>query len=213
MLESEVKLLRTWSSPFALRIVWALKLKGVKYETILEDLANKSPSLLQYNRVHKTFPVLIHGRNTVDLEYIDETWAAGHRLLPEDPYERSVTRFWAKFGDDQVFVLVWRAFTKQGEALILALKHLKFVEEYIKEKRFFGDEIGFTDLVFSCLANLLSILEEVTEVKILDPQTFPSLLAWIEVFSKVPVVKENWPPREKMIVKFKAICKYFLASK
>uniref|UniRef100_A0A7N0VJ80 GST C-terminal domain-containing protein n=1 Tax=Kalanchoe fedtschenkoi TaxID=63787 RepID=A0A7N0VJ80_KALFE len=112
----------------------------------------------------------------------------------------------------QVFMSVWRAFIKEGkeqeEALVLALNHLRFVEEHIKGKRFFGgDEISFTDFIFSCL-----ILEEVIEVQILDPQTFPSLLAWIEVFSEVPVVKENWPPREKMIVKFKAIREYYLAS-
>uniref|UniRef100_A0A7N0VL62 glutathione transferase n=1 Tax=Kalanchoe fedtschenkoi TaxID=63787 RepID=A0A7N0VL62_KALFE len=222
MSESGVKLFQTWSSPLALRVVSALKLKGVKYETILEDLANKIPSLLQYNPIHKKVPVLVHGGNTmveslVILEYIDEPWAVGYRLLPEDPYERSVTRFWAKFGDDRVFVSVWRAFFKEGkeqeEALLLALNNLRFVEEHIKRKRFFrGDEIGFIDLIFGCVANLLSILEEVAKVKILDPQTFPLLLAWIEVFSEVPVVKENWPPREKMIVKFKAIREYYLAS-
>uniref|UniRef100_A0A7N1A9K3 glutathione transferase n=1 Tax=Kalanchoe fedtschenkoi TaxID=63787 RepID=A0A7N1A9K3_KALFE len=138
-------------------------------------------------------PVLVHGGNTVVeslviLKYIDEAWVAGYRLQLEDPYERSVARFGAKFGDDQVFVSVWRAFIKEGkeqqEALFLALNHLRFVEEHNKGKSFFGgDEIGFTYLIFSCLANLLSILEEVAEVKILDSQTFPSLLAWIEVFS------------------------------
>uniref|UniRef100_A0A7N0VK64 Glutathione S-transferase C-terminal domain-containing protein n=1 Tax=Kalanchoe fedtschenkoi TaxID=63787 RepID=A0A7N0VK64_KALFE len=79
---------------------------------------------------------------------------------------------------------VWRAFINQGEeqeeALVLALNHLKFVEEHIKGKRFFrGDEIGFTDLIFCWLANLLSILEEISEVKIvLDPQTFPSIIQY-----------------------------------
>uniref|UniRef100_A0A7N0TFY1 GST N-terminal domain-containing protein n=1 Tax=Kalanchoe fedtschenkoi TaxID=63787 RepID=A0A7N0TFY1_KALFE len=65
MLESEVKLFRTWSSPFSLRVVWAVKLKGVGYATILEDLATKSPSLLQYNLIHKKVPVLIHDENTL----------------------------------------------------------------------------------------------------------------------------------------------------
>uniref|UniRef100_A0A7N0V5W0 glutathione transferase n=1 Tax=Kalanchoe fedtschenkoi TaxID=63787 RepID=A0A7N0V5W0_KALFE len=181
----KVKLFRTWSCPFALRIVWALKLKGVEYETILEDLTNKSPSLLQYNPIHKKVPVLVHGGNTmveslVILEYIDETWAEGYRLLLKDPYERSVARWLEKgyegFSGAGLRVgmeSVHQAEKEQEEALVLALNHLKFVEEYIKGKRTFGgDEIGFTDLVFGCLANLLSILEESAEVKILDPQTF-----------------------------------------
>lgn len=102
----EVRLFRSFSSPFALRIVWALKLKGVEHETILEDLTQKSALLLQYNPIHKKVPVLVHGdkiilESLVILEYVDQTWL-GYTLLPEDPHERSVARFWAKFGDDQV---------------------------------------------------------------------------------------------------------------
>ena len=107
----ELKLFRTWSSVFALRIVWALKIKGVEYETIFEDLSNKSPSLLQYNPVHKKVPVLVHNgkpiaESLVILEYIDETWRETP-LLPEDPYERAMARFWAKFGDDKVVLVTW----------------------------------------------------------------------------------------------------------
>ena len=101
-----MKLFRSWSSPFALRIVWALKIKGIEYETVLEDVSNKSPLLLQYNPVHKKIPILVHnGRPIVEsfviLEYIDEAWKQAP-LLPEDPYERAMARFWAKFGEDKV---------------------------------------------------------------------------------------------------------------
>ena len=106
IMAEQVKLFRTWTNPFALRIVWALKIKGVEYETIFEDLSDKSPSLLQYNPAHKKVPVLVHNgkpiaESYVILEYIDETWKETP-LLPEDPYERAMARFWAKFGDDKV---------------------------------------------------------------------------------------------------------------
>lgn len=118
----------------------------------------------------------------------------------------------------QVFPSIWRAFIKEGrerdEVLVTALANLKSLEEHIKGKKYFGgDNIGFTDIAFGWLANIVSILEEVAEAKILDSEMFPSLMAWIEDFSEVPVIKENWPPRDLMIAKFKAMREFYRAPK
>ena len=106
----EVKLFKTWSSAFGLRVVWALKLKGIQYDAIDEDLSNKSALLLQYNPVYKQVPVLVHNgkpisESLVILEYIDETWKQ-NPILPEDPLEKARQRFWAKFNDEKVKTLV-----------------------------------------------------------------------------------------------------------
>ena len=106
----ELKLFGVWASPFSARVATALKLKGVEYKNIEEDLFNKSPSLLKYNPVHKQIPVLVHNERPVAeslviLEYIDETWDQGCPLLPKDPFERAQARFWARFIDDKVKAL------------------------------------------------------------------------------------------------------------
>ncbi|RVW69438.1 Glutathione transferase GST 23 [Vitis vinifera] len=207
----EVKLFRTWSSPFALRIVWALKINGVEYETIFEDLSDKSPSLLQYNPAHKKIPVLVHSgkpiaESYVILEYIDETWKETP-LLPEDPYERAMARFWAKFGFDIHFlVCLHQGRKEQEEAMVEAMKNLWLLEEVLRGKKFFGGEkIGFVDLALGWLANLISLLEDVAGLKIVDEDKFPLLSAWMKDFADSPIIKDNWPPRDKMIAKFQAL--------
>ena len=105
----EVKLLGAWPSSFGWRIRWALSLKGVEYEYLEQDLFNKGTLLVQSNPVHKKVPVLIHNdrpiaESLIILEYLDETWK-NCPLLPQDPYQRAMARFWAKFVEDKVCTL------------------------------------------------------------------------------------------------------------
>ncbi|XP_050223684.1 probable glutathione S-transferase [Mercurialis annua] len=209
----EVKLLKTWSSPFGVRVVWALKLKGIQYDSIDEDITNKSPLLLQSNPVYKKIPVFLHnGKPVLEslliLEYLDETWKP-NPLLPLDPQKRAVARFWAKFGDDKVMSSMWAILTKEAEeqenALIQARENLKFLEEELIGKKFFGgDSIGYLDIALGWLSNLIPVLEEMLGFKLIDKENFPLLSEWMQEFTNVPEIKESLPPHDKLVVKFRA---------
>jgi glutathione S-transferase len=104
---NEVVLLDLKLSPFAARVRIALEEKGIEYKSKVEDLSNKSSTLLKMNPVHQQIPVLIHnGRpiceSMIIVQYIDEVWSHKPSLLPSDPYRRAHARFWADYIDKKV---------------------------------------------------------------------------------------------------------------
>nr|WQA41641.1 glutathione S-transferase [Salix lindleyana] len=205
---AEVKLYGFWPSLFSHRIIWALKLKGVEYEYIEEDLSNKSESLLKYNPVYKKIPVLVHGdkpiaESLVILEYIEETWPE-NPLLPKDPYERAMARFWIQYGVNMgaAFSAFYRGSGEELEkAATELLESLKILEEQgLGDKRFFGGEsINLVDISYGAWGYWFAALEEAKGVKVLEPRTLPRLHAWAKNFVELPVVKENIPAYDKML--------------
>ncbi|KAM0988982.1 hypothetical protein FF1_012970 [Malus domestica] len=222
---SEVKLHGAWPSPFSCRVIWALKLKGIPYDNIEEDLPNnKSPQLLKYNPVHKKIPVLVHGEkpiceSMVIVEYIEETWPQ-KPLLPTDPYERATARFWVKFAEDKG-PAIWMVFRTTGEVQEKAkkdsLEMLRTIEDHAagtlgKKKFFGGDNIGIVDIAFGGIAHWFGVIEDVVEVRLFEAKEFPRLYAWTNDFKQVPAIKENLPDRHKLLLLFKQIRENLLAS-
>ncbi|PON67460.1 S-crystallin [Parasponia andersonii] len=107
MVQSDVRLLGMWASPFVLRVRIALNLKQVQYEFVEETVGVKSELLLKSNPVHKKVPVLLHGGKSISesliiIQYIDNAWASsGPSILPSDPYDRASHQFWAAYVDDK----------------------------------------------------------------------------------------------------------------
>ncbi|KAM3706710.1 hypothetical protein ACB098_03G170400 [Castanea mollissima] len=215
--QNEVVLFGTWASAFCKRVELALKIKGIPYEYVEEDLTNKSESLLHYNPVHKKVPVLVHnGRpiseSLVILEYIDECWNNTPKLLPEDPYQRAKVRFWVNFFDHQIMARLLPIIMTRGEEREKAIKEfnelLKVFEEGInkdfpEEFPFLeGKTLGYLDIVVGTALCNYEAFHEVVDV-VFSPEKNPVIMAWVKALKNHPLMKETLPPHDKFVDKMR----------
>ncbi|XP_050237190.1 probable glutathione S-transferase [Mercurialis annua] len=205
----EVKLIGKSISAFSLRIEVALKLKGIHYEFIEEDLLNKSPLLLKLNPVHQKIPVLIHnGKSIVEslviLEYIEETWK-NNPILPKDHYDRATARFWAKFIDEKIVALSRKYLLAKDEEIEEILKeiseHFKILENQLKRNELFGgDGIGYLDIVIFYIIYWYQTVQEVKQMDLfITKEKFPDLCNYMEKLKEIDVIKESITPKEKFL--------------
>ncbi|XP_015088755.1 probable glutathione S-transferase [Solanum pennellii] len=203
----DVKLLGLWYSPASHKVEWALKLKGVKYEFIEENLQNKSPLLLESNPIHKKIPILIHNgkpicESMIILEYIDEIFE-GPFILPKDPYDRALARFWAKFLDDKVGAVVNTFFHKgeeQEKSKEEVYEMLKILDNELKGKKFFvGDKFGYADMAANFVGYWLGVFQEASGVVLVTSEKFSNFCAWRDEYINCSQVKEYLPPRNDLL--------------
>ncbi|GAB2280352.1 glutathione s-transferase [Dionaea muscipula] len=215
--KGDVKLLAAWPSPYVVRVQIALNLKSVDYEFQTQNLGSKSELLIKSNPVYKKIPVLLHGgkpicESLIIVQYIDEAWSdIGPSILPSDPYDRAVARFWAAYVDDKIFPAVKGIVVANGEeAKAAAVKELKEVLVLLEEalilkssagegKPFFGgDEIGYLDIALGSFLPWFTVTEKSFNVKLLEEATTPRLVSWADSFCKHPAVKDELPDTHKL---------------
>ncbi|PON67057.1 S-crystallin [Trema orientale] len=217
----EVVVFGTWANSLSGRVEIALKLKGIPYKYVEEDLANKSDLLLHYNPVHKKVPVLVHkGRpiseSLVILEYIDEYWSTNNtpKLLPQDPYERAQIRFWAHFYDHKVIPAIYticgsKIGNEREKAIEELSELLKIFEQGIQKDFlgklpfFDGNNVSFLGIVMNSYACVYPAFHEAGVVIIL-PQKNPTFLSWVNALRENPLVKETLPDHDRLVNSLKA---------
>ncbi|KAK2636221.1 hypothetical protein Ddye_031013 [Dipteronia dyeriana] len=195
---SEAVLIGFWASSYCHRVELALKIKGIPYQFVEEDLSNKSDLLIQYNPVHKKVPVLVHkgkaiAESLVILEYIEDCWDNTPQLLPQDPYERAKIRFWANFYDQKVIPSSYPIVHSKGKArekAMAAFKELLRVFDDGIEKDFptrspilNGETLGFLDVIVAAITCI-----------------YPAFLSRLNALNGCPAVKETLPPHDKLVV-------------
>ncbi|KAK9116939.1 hypothetical protein Sjap_015886 [Stephania japonica] len=214
MAASQVKVLGSWPSSFVMRTRIALNLKSVEYEFLEENFGSKSNLLLKSNPVYKKIPVLLHldrpiCESLIIVQYIDETWTSGPSIMPSDPYDCAIERFWAAYIDDKFFTsLVGIAKAegeeKKAEAIEQTKEMVVLLEKAFKEcskggKFFGGERIGYLDIALGSLVGWVRAVESMNEFQLSDKETTPGLAGWAERFCAHEAVKDVMPGIDKLI--------------
>nr|XP_027120803.1 glutathione S-transferase U17-like [Coffea arabica] len=210
---NDVKLLGAPASQYVNRVQFALNLKSIDYEFIPQNMREKSELLLKSNPVHKNIPVLLHGDkpicdSLVIVQYIDEFWFDGPSILPSDPYDRAIARFWAAYIDDKWIPFFKELTTAKDEESKTALvekilEGVKLFEDVFvkasKGKCFFGGEtISFLDIVLGCYLGWLKAWGIQLDVNFLDESKTPALVGWAERFSSDKAIHGIIPETEEL---------------
>ena len=180
--------------PYVQRAVIALTEKGVPYERIDIDLANKPDWFLKISPLGKT-PVLLVGdtaifESAVILEYLEETQATP--LHPADPLVRAEHRGWIEFGS-AVLNDVAGLYAAPDEAAFkakvsqLEARFARLETRVVAAPCFDGEHFSLVDAVFAPVFRYFDVFDEIAEFGILSGK--PKLARWCNSLAARPSVR------------------------
>ena len=183
-----LKLISHKLCPYVQRAVIALTEKGVPFERIDIDLANKPDWFLKISPLGKVPVLLVETadgevalfESNVICEYIEET-QGGAKLHPQDPLQRAQHRAWMEFGST-ILSELWGLETTGDPAVFEAKRKAvaaKFaqVEKTLGVGSFFaGKDFSLVDAVFAPIFRYFDVFDELIDLSIFG-QT-PKVRAW-----------------------------------
>jgi len=180
--------------PYVQRAVISLTEKGVSFERIYIDLANKPDWFLAISPLGKT-PVLKVGEraifeSAVILEYLEETQPKP--LHPADPLTRAEHRAWIEFGSS-VLNDIWAFYVAPDsasfDAKVAALSG-KFdqIEQRLGDGPYFdGERFSLVDIVFGPVFRYFDVFDRIGDFKVHAGK--PNVNAWRRALASRPSIQ------------------------
>ena len=189
-----LKLISHKLCPYVQRAVIALAEKGVGFERIDIDLANKPDWFLKISPLGKT-PVLQVGdtaifESAVILEYLEETQPKP--LHPGDPLKRAAHRAWIEFGsailnDIAGFYAASDEATFRAKTAQLEQRFARLESRVAASPWFDGENFSLVDAVFGPVFRYFDVFDEIADFGILADK--PKLARWRQSLAARPSVR------------------------
>jgi glutathione S-transferase len=189
-----LKLISHKLCPYVQRAVIALTEKGVPYERIDIDLANKPDWFLAISPLGKT-PVLVVGdaaifESAVILEYLEETQPKP--LHPADPLKRAEHRAWIEFAsavlnDIAGFYAAPNEAAFKAKASQLEQRFARLEARVAVSPWFDGENFSLVDAVFGPVFRYFDVFDDIADFGILAGK--PKLARWRNALAARPSVR------------------------
>ncbi|MBR0692994.1 glutathione S-transferase family protein [Bradyrhizobium lablabi] len=186
--------------PYVQRAVIALAEKGVPFERIDIDLANKPDWFVKISPLGKV-PVLVVTRDdgrevalfesNVICEYIEET-QAGPKLHLQDPLGRAEHRAWMEFGS-AILGDLWGletttdAATFESKRQAVATKFARVEAALGAGPMFAGERFSLVDAVFAPIFRYFDVFDELSDLAVFTAT--PKVRAWRVALAQRPSVR------------------------
>ncbi|WFU47781.1 glutathione S-transferase family protein [Sinorhizobium terangae] len=195
--------------PYVQRAAIALAEKGVPFERVYIDLANKPDWFLKISPLGKV-PLLripqdggeaILFESTVICEYLEET-QPGAKLHPADPLTRARHRGWMEFGSAILSDLWTYETTQDADVLetkrgVLRTKFATVEAELGDGPYFAGADFSLVDAVFAPIFRYFDVFDTISDMGIFDG--LPRVIAWRKALAARASVKaavtQDYPER------------------
>jgi glutathione S-transferase len=186
--------------PYVQRAVIALNEKGVPFERVDIDLANKPDWFLKISPLGKVPVLVVTGaddnkvalfESNVICEYIEET-QGGAKLHPQDALQRAQHRAWMEFGST-ILSELWGLETTGDPAVFESKRQAvatKFsrVEEALGTGPFFaGENFSLVDAVFAPIFRYFDVFDQLIDLSVFADT--PKVRAWREALAQRPSVR------------------------
>jgi glutathione S-transferase len=189
-----LKLISHKLCPYVQRAVIALTEKGVPFERVDIDLANKPDWFLAISPLGKT-PVLLVGdvpifESAVILEYLEETQPKP--LHPADPLRRAEHRGWIEFGstvlsDIAGFYAAPDEATFKAKTSQIEQRFARLEARVTAAPWFDGENFSLVDAVFGPVFRYFDVFDDIADFGILAGK--PKLARWRKALAARPSVR------------------------
>jgi glutathione S-transferase len=180
--------------PYVQRVAIALAEKGITFDLVYVDLANRPDWFTAISPLGKV-PLLrvedddrsaVLFESNVILEYLEDI-GTGRPMHPAVPLQRAIHRAWMEFGSSLLGDIWSLEIATTADAYERAQANLSrklaTLEEQLQAKPyFFGPDFMFIDAVFAPAFRYFEVFDRYARVAMLEP--YPMITAWRRVLAQ-----------------------------